>query len=441
MHLAAATALKHFSLFKLRPLALLLGVACMSGPACAAQDNGSWPALRAKLNEFGLDGSVRVSHWSSNKLLDDDNGINNAMLWARFNRSITDNVSLFASGHVGVEDVGSDNRDRNRLREGYVDLRLNQWDVRVGKQIIAWGRADRINPTDNLTPRDFTLLVPEEDDNRFGSLAVNAKLMLRDNQYALHTIWLPDFQPYRYPIPVPAGFSVDKDTPDGADNFAVKLERSGGKVDWSVSYFYGYDLVPDWRFMTSALPSLVAQGRHHKIHVLGLDGATTSGNFGIRWELAYTHTKDSDGDDPEIKNPFFYGVFGVERTFMDNLNVNVQVYTRHVRKFTDPGSLLNPLVQGVAWQSAISSNQAKQNEYGVTTRISKKWMNDTLEGEFAAIYNFSPNGYLLRPKIIYAFTDHFKGCFGAEYYGGSDKSFFGNIDKNKAVYAELSYWF
>lgn len=414
--------------------------ATLSTAATASEDNGTWSALNSTLNKFGIDGSVRASRWTSNKMLDDDKGVDNAMLWARFYRKFTDDVGVYAAGHVGVEDLGESNRDRNRLREGYVDLRLNQWDLRIGKQIIAWGRADRINPTDNLTPRDFTLLVPEEDDNRFGSLALRSKMAIGE-QHSLHAVWLPDFRPHRYPVPLPAGFGMEKDIPDDADNFAVKFEQSGGRVDWSVSYYYGYDLVPDWRIKASALPALVAQATHHKIQVLGLDGATTAGQYGIRWEFAYTRTRDSDGDDPEIKNPFFFGVLGVERTVMDNLSINVQMYSRYVSKYHDPSNIANPVVSGVATQSAISSNQGKKTEYGVTTRISKKWWNDTLEGEFAAVYGFNPRGYLLRPKVTYAFSDRLKGIVGAEYYGGSDESFFGSVADNRAVFAEVSYWF
>jgi hypothetical protein len=437
--LAAASA-HRFSPWTHCKRALLLFAASTGFAWSVGEDNGSWSSLNATLNKFGIDGSVRASHWTSNKMLDDDKGVENAMLWLRFYRKFDNDVGVYASGHVGVEDLGEDNRDRNRLREAYVDLRLKRWDVRIGKQIIAWGRADRINPTDNLTPRDFTLLVPEEDDNRFGSIALRTKLALGE-QYSVHAIWLPDFRPHHYPVPVPLGFTVEKDIPSGADNLAIKFEQSGGRVDWSVSYFNGYDLVPDWRFKTSALPALVAQARHPKIQVLGIDGATTAGLYGVRWELAYTRTKDRDGDDPEIKNPFFYGVLGVERMFLDNLNVNVQLYSRYVSKYHDPSNLADPIVRGIAAQSAISSNQAKKNEYGVTTRISKKWWNDALEAEFAAVYSLNPDGYLLRPKLTYAFTDHFKGIIGAEYFGGDDASFFGSLRDNRAVFAEVSYWF
>jgi len=44
------------------------------------------------------------------------------------------------------------------LREAYIDAYLGPLDLRLGRQIIAWGRADLLNPTDNLTPRNMMVL-------------------------------------------------------------------------------------------------------------------------------------------------------------------------------------------------------------------------------------------------------------------------------------------
>jgi hypothetical protein len=38
------------------------------------------------------------------------------------------------------------------LREAYVNAYLGPLDLRIGQQIIVWGRADALNPTNNLTP-------------------------------------------------------------------------------------------------------------------------------------------------------------------------------------------------------------------------------------------------------------------------------------------------
>ncbi len=64
--------------------------------------------------------------------------------------------------------IGQGGDTRTRLIEGYAAVHFARADLHLGKQIIAWGRADGINPTDNVSPCDFTLLLPFEDDQRFG---------------------------------------------------------------------------------------------------------------------------------------------------------------------------------------------------------------------------------------------------------------------------------
>ncbi|MEO0206913.1 MAG: hypothetical protein ABIL22_09610, partial [candidate division WOR-3 bacterium] len=44
------------------------------------------------------------------------------------------------------------------IREAYIDILkfpLENIDLRIGRQRIAWGTADKINPTDNLNPLDL----------------------------------------------------------------------------------------------------------------------------------------------------------------------------------------------------------------------------------------------------------------------------------------------
>jgi len=48
--------------------------------------------------------------------------------------------------------------NRLQLREAYLDLNgllHSSIDIRIGRQRIAWGSADRLNPSDNLNPQEF----------------------------------------------------------------------------------------------------------------------------------------------------------------------------------------------------------------------------------------------------------------------------------------------
>ncbi len=69
----------------------------------------------------------------------------------------------FRSGYEYNEQI-----NQFQLREAYADLYLGDFDLRAGQQIIAWGRADGINPTNNLTPQDYFVRSPEPDDIRMG---------------------------------------------------------------------------------------------------------------------------------------------------------------------------------------------------------------------------------------------------------------------------------
>ena len=58
------------------------------------------------------------------------------------------------------------------LREAYVDVYSGRFDFRVGHQVVVWGRADGMNPTDNITPKDMLARSPDEDDRRLASRPV-----------------------------------------------------------------------------------------------------------------------------------------------------------------------------------------------------------------------------------------------------------------------------
>ncbi len=60
------------------------------------------------------------------------------------------------------------------LREGYVNTYLGPIDIRLGQQIIVWGKADGFNPTNNLTPTNLSIRSPHDDDRRVGNFAQRA---------------------------------------------------------------------------------------------------------------------------------------------------------------------------------------------------------------------------------------------------------------------------
>ena len=390
------------------------------------------------LQKPDLSGSVRAGYFSSSRKLDDKNDLATGSLWLKARENFGEDISLVAQGWVRNDESFKASGHSANLQEGYVAFSTGNVDFRIGKQTIIWGRADRLNPTDNLTPRNFTLLTPEDEDQIMGTLA--AKMAYHSQENSLTAIWLPDFNPNVIPVPSTPGIFYTEEIPH-ANQFALKFDQSGSDVDWSVSYFSGLDLNPDIAIGATTPSGLNLIFEHNRIRVLGMDAATTLGRYGLRVEAAYTWTENTGPNDFVVKKPFLYLVMGSDRTFLDYVNVNIQYFSRYVTNYSDPMSIADPIQRAVAIQGAVLSNQIESSQHGVSIRVSDKWFHETLEGEIAGIATFGPTNYFIRPRLVYAFNDNLKGSFGLDIYRGESNTFFGYLRDNSLLFAEMKYSF
>jgi hypothetical protein len=185
---------------------------------------------------------------------------------------------------------------------------------------------------------------------------------------------------------------------------------------------------------------LVAQ-TYHDVEIFGADVATIKGSNRYAVEVAYTKTEDSSGDNPNIKNNFFYGVFGIDRDFGDNLSLITQLFYRRVSDYQDPRQIIDPTIRAVASLSATASNQLDRDEYGLNMRLGKNWLNETLELEISGATQLIRHGYLIRPKLAYKINDHLKVSTGLEYFRGGPDTIFGLQEANKLFFLEMRQFF
>ena len=411
----------------------------LSAPAWSQETNqaiepaGAERSLWSTLRDQGLSGSLRLDYYRSSKNLDDQTdflgGTTQLKMLPTLNKSLDGKVEA----RLTNPDIGGDGETHSKLLEGYATAHFDNADLRLGRQIVAWGRADGINPTDNLTPHDYTVMLPFEDDQRFGTTALKLDWYLTA-EHTLTFFTTPFFEPSKFPLP--PGMSLRETRPARSlanSEAAVKFNKTGGGLDWSLSYFHGYSLLPEMHPLPS---SPMLELRYPEIDVIGADLARNFGRYGTRAEIAYIQTEDRHGQDPVAINPYLYAVLGMDRTFLDNLNVNLQLVGRWVRHYTDPNAIVDPALRAAATANAINFGLQKRANYGMTTRISNKWLNDTLEAELLAFVNFEHTNSYLRPLLTYAFTDHAKATLGAEFYRGPDNSPFGQLKRNQGMFAD-----
>lgn len=406
-----------------RFLNFLCAMVAMSVPLSALATDAGLPEM--------LSGSATGSYWSGSRMLDGDRGLPATSLWLKGQRAVGES-RVVAEGWLRSEDLRRGGRKEGQLREAFLVTTVGNVDLRVGRQVLVWGRADQINPTDNLTPRDYTLLVPEAGDDRLGTHAV--QVQPRFGEVSVTATWLPRFRPSVTPIPD----AIEKQIPRSARQLALKVDSSGGGgIDWSVSWFSGFDLTPSLALRATG----GAEARYPRISVIGGDFAVPLGRVGLRGEFAYTRTEDREGTDPLKKNPFLFGVLGADRTFLAYLNVNFQYYVYCVSRYSDPREIADAGLRGLAVSQAALAHQVDRVEQGIALRVSNKWWNETLEAELAAVLAFGGRGHIVKPKVVYAVNDHLRLTVGADVYRGRSDAAYGLLEHNSVAYGELRFYF
>jgi hypothetical protein len=408
-------------------LALLLA----AGSAGAQESAGLLDAL----TRAGISWSLRTSYWSSDRELNSRDHFGAAALWIKAEGRPLPGVSYFTEAWGAARGSEGVRRDDAELREAYAEVRAGRFDARIGRQIIVWGRADGINPTDRLSSVDYRFLVPEDDDRRMGMGAARATYYA--GGVALTALWLPEFRANRVGLPPSvAGAQEDRERWN-RDAWAVRVEQTGRSIDWSVSYGSTLDASPDLAAQSNPGGPATIELAHHRIRFVGGDVAGTAGRFGVRAEAAYLHTADPDGLDPSIKNREVFAVGGVDRTFGGTLNVNAQYVYRHVLDFDASDEGASREADPIGWQQGVLSGQSARVQHGASGRVAVKLLHETLEVDVSGLAYFGPRGGVIRPKVAYLVNDHLKLTAGSEHYGGSDRSMLGLLRPNSTAFLEL----
>jgi len=360
------------------------------------------------------------------------------------------------------------------LHEAFANVYLGPLDIRFGHQIIAWGRADAFNPTDNLTPRDMRVRSPNEDDRRAANLAIRTWLNFPPLRWEI--IYIPFYAPSHFPsfaLPGPIAFT-EPDYPDTDFEHGIAATRLNfelAKVDFSVSYLFGYATFPglgfvELRYLQDPIELAVAF-RAYQQHVAGADFSTAIGDlFGLRGEVAYRHTLKS-GKSEHVPLPDLQYVLGVDREFGD-VSIIVQYVGRTVfdwEKLPDPKDIVgqlpprelleqlmaNPIVAGaivadirteIRRNTRMIAGQTTRFSHALTARVAWNLLQETLTLELLGFYNFSTEEWILMPKITYSIADGLKASAGAEIYGGPDGTMYGTIDQiMSAGFLELKAYF
>jgi hypothetical protein len=354
------------------------------------------------------------------------------------------------------------------LREAYVNVYVGPVDIRLGNQIIVWGRADAFNPTNNLTPIDLRIRSPLEDDRRVAN--VGARAFLNLTPVRIEGVWMPLYAPVELPPIALPEFVVLADPRFPAPELenglgAVRVHLELPAFEASASYLYGHAPLPGLTlndFTVGVDPPEVRISRTaYDHHVVGLDFSSTIGELvATRAEAAYRHPVDYENR-IQAPRPDLHYVFGLDRAF-GSVNVIAQYMGRYVfdwRPETGPEDPIEPTalsgfmppLPAFLEQSIIDSINADLTERNQTlfsqkarvqhlssVRIEWLTLHDTLSLSALGMVNFTTKEWVFYPRAGYKISDVLSAYVGAEIYSGPDGTLFDLIEQElSAGYTEL----
>jgi hypothetical protein len=414
-------------------LAAPLGPLRAQEQASASLDETVTPRQDASWMPYG---ECRSGYWSSSRNLDDDKDYSASNCLLHWKAKASEHLRFGANARL-LHAVNADQSQFNgRVREGYLLADIGTFTFTLGRQIVVWGRSDRVSPTDVLSSRDFTARVSDSDEQRNGNDM--ASLTWQLNQKTTLTALVARFEANRMPsgsLPVNRIASSSNTRPD----LALKLDRSGAGLDWSLSYFDGLDKTPRYRFLPGAAGG-VFESSHERMRMLGGDFAGAIGRWTFRGEAALFHLGQVCSGCNSTPRNVQRAVLGVDRDFLDTANVNLQAFIIRRPDFIDPQSL-------IANQQALAAGLNRLNseyagfERGATLRLSERFLNETLKVEVSGIFDLTQNSRLTQARLSYAINDRLKVHAGVDHFQGQAQSFFGSRIKNNLAFIELAWVF
>ncbi|WP_092188662.1 AMIN domain-containing protein [Desulfomicrobium norvegicum] len=321
------------------------------------------------------------------------------------------------------------------LYEGYISHATPDWDLRLGRQIVRWGKTDQISPADNVNPQDMReFFIPELEDRKVPNWM--ARIRLFPGDITLEGIFIPFFEENEFDFSgttwallgnQPSGLRIKESKPDkGLDNADLGLRTSATLAGWDVaaSYLYATEKSPRLRFdpVNPAGPTLHAD--YLRQHIWAVEFETTADKFGFRGEGAYfdkqsLHTDSLDS----VAKPVAHYVLGVDYLGEQDWYANVQLSHQHVFEYESRIQLL------------------RRDNFYLNGEINREFWRGNMMLRLRYALDLSDGGSFLTPEAILSYYENLELTLGANVFTGPKDTLFGRYRDNDQIFCKIKYYF
>jgi hypothetical protein len=384
------------------------------------------------------------------------------------------NEGFHVFGEVWLRSIGSPDVSNNSdltekdkissinldFREAYIDVYgfiFEDMDLRAGKQRIAWGTGDNLNPTDNLNPDDIEDIW--DFGRHIGSDAI--KLTYYLGEFTITGVYIPFFTPavmpsgdeaeaLSSPMEMMPGITIGEIYDPGItlpeNNFkegaipAIKIARKIFDLDFSISYIYGRDDLPILKKVTitpnGTVMDISSELVYPRMHIAGADMAGSFFDIGTWVEgaiffpekvITVTDLSGLGMPNPEPvvaldDKPYVKYVVGGDYNFKNGIYINFQYLHGFIHERGED-NLEDYFMAGMEYKCFDNKLKLIPIMGGVEVKRYHEFKEN-----YAIIYS---------PGIVYYPVDNVQIDFGVRIIYGKETTAFGRMKDYDEIYLKV----
>ena len=447
-------------------------VFCFPGITGAETEMGGWEDFKIhgfflNRNDFSMDGTHQHIACENRLQLEFDYKLFKNIIFHGLYRGIYDAIyDLRDSIHYKGDLREAGLSEESELREFFVDIKLKDLDIRIGKQMVIWGEADGLPLMDLIHAWDYRrwYLTGDFEDMRRPLRMLRVDYSLPWKSMIIEAVYIPE--DFRRTLLPPTGaywapppldplneeqwrYVMTNLAEDGAPNDS-DLGRFGFKLS---GIFGGYDV--SLNYLSTILDAPIAQLKpdnfprvlYMKYPRAQIMGATMNKDYGflvLRGEAAYYFNypfNDLRQSNLVTDRDYFKWMLGVDRTYYSGSEL--------YNKFFDSAIMISAQIFDYTVLDYDHNlvrlpylTQQRKHEYFGTLLLSCDYKQRTILPTIMFVRDFTHNGWWIQPKMEYAPGQSWRFLVGANIMDGTGNELPLGVVQNKTeLFVQIKYQF
>ncbi|MEN8189350.1 MAG: DUF1302 family protein [Thermodesulfobacteriota bacterium] len=304
-------------------------------------------------------------------------------------------------------------------------------DVKIGRQVVVWGKSDNIRVTDVLNPLDNRIPGMVDIKNRRLPVAMTkldyyigdwnvSTMMLHEPRFDKNPVYNSDFFPGQGPLP------PEKSPTVSFDNQQYALALNGIFSGWDLSLYSASIFDARAHIEKDINGSLSRQ--HNRFFMAGLTSNIALGNWLLKGEAAWFDKLEySNLPDQDFSRFDLMG--GIEYTGFSETLLSLEIVNRHLFDFDT--------------RLQESPDLAQEDVLQTMATLVRDFANDTIQLKviLSIFGGHGEDGMFERVQLDYDLSDSMMVSGGAVFYQSADQGPLSEIGDNDRLFLELSYEF